>query len=156
MSLDEFVSSYENIRKRYKKLPSFNEIDNELEISNFIMEKGFVPAFMLRVVRRTMMNVLFSWNNYLQMFLIPNPSSLVSMQDSSSLSDDERASITEIVSRLTILIKENYLCELEKDEKSEADFIAKCFSEWLKIKQQLTKLTETNIAFWRKSKPEYV
>ena len=139
----DIKKQYKKLEKKYK-LPSFDKFDKEFEISTLDTDD-----FLLRNTRRRMNNKLTFFTQIFDTILFPNPSSLISMHESKSCSEEEKNKIMKFYNKLMTLERESLSFDVEPDDKKEAEFIKKLWKQWLKIKKETNKLVEKMKESWK-------
>ena len=141
---NEIEKKYIELSKKYK-LPKFNEIDSELELSSFDNAN-----FLLKDALRSIVDKLDFYVNLITNLLQPDAASLSSMHETRFFAQDER---NEVYSLFKIIMKHYrsaILLILENDEKKQADFLNRFFNEWLGIKKELLLYLEKMKESWDK------
>jgi hypothetical protein len=139
------------IKEAFKKHNlNFEEIDNEFEIADTFYSKRTNDHF-LRNTRRVIVDMLFSYINYLHNFIAPNSQSVILMQESEFFTDSEKDEIDEIMKKIMLINRSSLNMELEKNEAKDAEFITKTISEWKTIRPAIIKITNTLVDNWKKN-----
>ena len=133
-----------NIIKKYK-FPSFKDLDSEFDISS-IEHDGFI----LRAMRRKMVEKLELFCKIIESLMLPDASSLASIQESKAIDEDQRISLHNLYKRLMIFDRISLSLEIENDDKKNVEFIQDLLSEWKNIKPQLMNLVKTMTDSWTK------
>lgn len=149
----QIVTEYEPLAKNYG-LPDFEKLNSEFEIYNSFMQVETKPEFLLRNIRRRMVDRFYTWINYLHNFIYANQQSLILMNEFQQFSEEEKQEIIMIVNKIMFINRLSLKLEVTQEESEDAHFIKKYFEEWKKIKQQLEKITSKNIEGWQKSLTE--
>lgn len=138
----EIEKKYNELKKKHK-LPEFKEMDFEFEISS--LEDTNFP---MRAVVRRIAEKLDFYTTMLEEVLQPDTSSLYAMHEMKYFQADEKNAMYAIYTKLMNLNRQSIEALLERDEKSEADFIITVFDEWKKIKAELLKFVKKMRASW--------
>lgn len=138
----EIEKKYNELKKKHK-LPEFREMDFEFEISS--LEDTNFP---MRAVVRRIAEKLDFYTTMLEEVLQPDTSSLYAMHEMKYFQADEKNAMYAIYTKLMNLNRQSIEALLERDEKSEADFIITVFDEWKKIKAELLKFVKKMRASW--------
>ncbi len=146
---DKLKKAYESYVKKYD-LPSYEELDSEFELL-------YVPSiteikFPLRFIRRRLTDKVAWMVNMLQTILQPNPSSLVSLQESNFFDNGSKRKIAEFLRELMKLERESLMIEIIPDEKRDADFIKDFYSKWKDIKNQVADVSKKLRDGWTQEK----
>ncbi|MBI5390871.1 hypothetical protein HZB02_05230 [Candidatus Woesearchaeota archaeon] len=151
--LEQFKIEYAKLAKKYG-LPSFEEINADIFLQDFLNEKKFVPQSTLGFVRGRMVDMLGSWVNYLHNFIMPSQQSAIWMKEYQALTDDDRTQISAMIQEMMILQRESVVLGLEKDETADADFIKRSFVLWKMNKKKLLLLAKKSLENWKKKEEE--
>jgi len=140
-SFMEKVRAFYNIlRKKYPKLPKFEDIDNEFEI------KTIDPSLGVKELRRRVFEKLDMYDEFLESYIEPEGFSC--MVESRGFSEKDMQVLFELYRKLTVLMKEALKLTLDSNEKKEIDYICKVYTEWLKMKPNLVKMVDCAIKGW--------
>ena len=142
--VNEIEKEYSKLSKKYK-LPKFKEIDNEFEIST--LES---PSFLIKNILRKIIEKLEFYTEVIGNLVHPDASSLSSMYEIRYFSDDEKDEIYNLFKKLMKVDRSIVEVVLENDEKKQAEFLNKFFSNWLGTKKELLKYIEKMKESWEK------
>ena len=142
--VNEIEKEYSKLSKKYK-LPKFKEIDNEFEIST--LES---PSFLIKNILRKIEEKLGFYIEVIGNLVHPDASSLSSMYEIRYFSDDEKDEIYNLFKKLMKVDRSIVEVVLENDEKKQAEFLNKFFSNWLGTKKELLKYIEKMKESWEK------
>ena len=148
---DEFKKSYQELKTKFPDLPSFEELDDEYEITNYVIEKKLTGKFVDRNIRRTITYNLNSHIGHLHGFIMPTQHSAISVEESNFFNEEEKEEIIKIITKLMVYLRESFECELKKDLDLNIKFIIKAHKNWLLIKQEIIKIIPKLIQGWEKS-----
>ena len=129
--MPEIKQKYNELQKKHK-LPDYNLINNELEIST--IEE---PDFLLRTIMRRILEKLDFYTNLLQDTLQPDASNMASMNENNFFDDNEKKHIYNLYKKLISMNREGVLILLKPDEKNEAEFTNYFFEHWEPIRKEL-------------------
>jgi|GEM_PF-784341 hypothetical protein len=138
----EIEKQYSELRKKHR-IPEFGEIDMEFEISD--IEDTNFP---LRAVMRRMAEKLDFYTTMLEEVLQPDTSSLYAMHEMKFFDDREKSRMYGVYAKLMSLNRQSIEASLERDEKSEADFISNALHDWKSLKAELLKFVKKMRASW--------
>lgn len=149
--LEEFDSSYSEIRKIYNIKTTLNDLDKNFQIRDSFLKLGFVPNNLCFFVRARVQEFYSSWIGYLQNILFPNTSSLISMSEGKLFSEEEKKEIGKIVGKMMAVISTNSILSLEPNTEAEGEFIDYSIKLWKsdlnpKILNYMKKVNEN----WKK------
>jgi len=148
---EELQKAYEEKRKKYPKLPEMNKLNFEFEVSNSIEERGYMPKFPLRFVRRCMAYLMSGYVGYLHDFILPNVQSAIAMKEYEYFDEKEKEQIIKLIQRLMRINRHNSSLELLRNEKEDVKFIVEMFDEWKKFKQDIKPFMLKNVDSWDKA-----
>jgi len=147
---EELKKAYAKVRKKYKLIPTFEELDKEFEITLIDPDR---IHFLIRDINRAINSRLHKCVDSILPIINPHPSSLHSMMETKFFEKQNTAKLFEFYKKIMYLIHKSILSSV-KSEKDEANFINEVWKEWPKIKSEmieyLTKITEG----WAKTEKE--
>ena len=143
MPSNEIEKQYNELRKKFK-LPEYKEIDFEFEVSD--LEE---TNFLLRAIIRRMAERLDFYSTMLEEVLQPDTSNLYAMHEMKFFGDKEKSQMYELYTKLMNLNRQSIEISLERNEKSEADFISNVFGEWRNLREELLKFVRKMRASWK-------
>jgi hypothetical protein len=129
----------------------FEELDNEFEIIDAFYSRK-ITGYFLRNTRRRIIEVLYSYINYLHNFVAPNPQSVILMQEAEFFSDEEKDEIDAVMKKIMLVNRMSIRLDLEPDEENDAEFIKQSLDEWKKLKPKIVEITNKLIENWKKNK----
>lgn len=141
----EIQKQYEELRKKHG-LPPFEDINRELEITN-IDEKNM---FLLREIRRNLVDRIEHFEKMLQEILQPDTNSFRSMSECREFKESEKHELFNIYKNLMIMLRSSQIIELECDDKKEAAFIKSAFENWMRIKKEISPYISKLEKSWEK------
>lgn len=135
MDLNNLKKNYEQSSKKYK-LPSFNALNIDFEIDK--LDKN--TDFLLRTIRKLMMEKVVNSINFLEMLLSPINTPRMYLSYIRTMSVEDKNIIDKIYSNLADLTLFSLDLEIDSTEKKEADLIQKVFNEWNSLKPLFRQL----------------
>ncbi len=144
-------TKYEGLKKKYN-LPSYEDICNEFEINDVLKKLGFMPAYFLRFLRRTAVDKLYSWVNYLHVFILPNQQSAVLMNEYQNFDEKKREEIIDYATQIMIISRKSVELELEKDEKEDAKLLKEAYDKLQELKPKLLEIAKENVKIWKEKR----
>ena len=144
--IEDLKNRYDEIAKK-KSLPNWEELDSEYELGHVgpIME----VSFPLRFVRRRIGD-RFAWAaNFLQGLLQPNPSSVVSMQESKFFTELDRKKVVELLKTFMYLERTNLSLDIANNDEDSVRWIRDAHKTWIESKKDLTNLTDKMKTGWK-------
>jgi len=150
VSRDELAKEYDKLKLKYD-LPEFDELNKEFEIFNAFLTYDNVPDFILRTIRRRMVDKFYSWINYLHNFIYANQQSLILMNEFQQFSEQEKQKIIMIINKIMFINRLSVKLEIDNNEEADAHFVKKYFIEWADLKRELVEITNKNIQGWQEA-----
>jgi hypothetical protein len=141
---EEVKAAYNEARKKYKKLPTFENMNNEFEII-----RTEYPEFILRECRRVVMHVLQSCANNLQPIFNPHPQDPHSMVEAAAFSKDEKQNMFVLYKQFWYWIHTGLEVGTGA-EKDEVDFLVNSYKAWPKLKKEYGKILAKVTKEWKK------
>ena len=141
---NKIESEYNHLCKKLK-LPKFNEIDKEFEISSLENER-----FLINNILKKISEKLEVYTEAISNLVHPDASSLTSMYEIRFFSDDEKDSMYGLFKKLMKANREIVELLLDADEKKEAEFLNSFFNEWLNMKKELITYISKMKESWEK------
>ena len=141
---NKIEAEYNKLCKKFK-LPKFEEIDREFEISTLENERFLINNILRRIVEK-----LEVYTETIGNLVHPDASSLTSMYEIRYFSDDEKNDMYKWFKKLMKINREIVELLLDADEKKEADFLNGFFNEWLNMKNDLKAYISKMKESWEK------
>lgn len=120
---------YMEISKKYK-LPSFSEMDSDFEIYKIDRESDFL----LRTIRKQMMEKVVNSMSFVEMFLTGNNAPRMYFNYLKNLSNDDKKKLDAIYNSLSNLVISSLELEIDSDDKREAELVNQIFKTWNSVK----------------------
>lgn len=147
MAASKVKKLYEPLRKRYK-LPGFDELDAEFEISAIEAESG-----LLREVRKQISEKVGNISSLVEEVLQPD-TNLVNLYESRVFEDEDKKELFELYKRLMVVDRTLVELTIANDEKLDAEFIKSFAAEWKKLKPGLLRFVRKLRESWEKETEE--
>ena len=128
---NEIEKEYGNLSKKYK-LPKFKDIDAEFEISALDNEK-----FLIKNILRSISEKLEFYIEVIGSLVHPDGSSISSMYEIRFFTEDEKNGMYRLFKKLMKTDGNVIELVLKNDEKEQADFLNKFFTDWQNMKKEL-------------------
>ncbi len=141
---NKIEAEYNKLCKKFK-LPKFDVIDKEFEISSLENER-----FLINNILRKIAEKLEIYTEAIGNLVHPDGSSLSSMYEIRFFSDDEKNDMYKMFKKLMKINREIVELLLDADEKKEADFLNGFFNEWLNMKNDLKTCISKMKESWEK------
>jgi hypothetical protein len=137
-------TAYEKLKKKYK-LPSFDALNNELEISEIESED-----FLLRKIRKKIAERIEITAEPISSLLQPSADSIIDMHECRFFTDKDKKKMVEIYKKLMILGRLSLEAEMSGDDKTDANFINDFFKQWPELKKDVLHFIKKMKSCWEK------
>lgn len=135
MELKDFKKDYSKYIEKYK-LPKFEELNEDFEIDK--LEKD--TDYLLRAIRKLMMEKIVNSVNFLEMLLNPVNMPRMYLPYIKTMSMEDKQVIDSLYDSLAKLTLISLDLEIGFSEDGEAELIKKIFSEWRVLKPDFKKI----------------
>jgi len=143
MEKEDIKEKYSELKKKYS-LPDYDKINDEFEINSIESSE-----FLLRSVRRKIMEKFEIYIKILEGMLQPDPACVASMHECRFLEEHDKEDIYNIFKRLVMIDREGVGAALG-DDNADAEFIKNSFEEWIKVKPSIKAIIDKIRATWDK------
>ena len=147
----EIKLAYEQLQKKHQTLPSFTDMDNEIEFVDFLSQRDSIPIHLESNLRRRLVDVVGSWINYLHNFVMPNQQSMILVHEAENVSEEERDDILMLINQLMFMNRQSAQLELKRSQEEDIKFIVTTYNKWLTMKETMLKITNNNVKIWEKA-----
>tara|TARA_Y100000310_G_scaffold94955_1_gene92785 strand:+ start:19986 stop:20453 length:468 start_codon:yes stop_codon:yes gene_type:complete len=141
---NEIEQEYYKLSKKYK-LPKFNELDSEFEISNLESKRFLIKNILRKIVEKLEFYIEVIGN-----LVHPDASSLSSMYEIRYLSDDEKNEMYVLFKKMMKAERSIVEVVLRNDEKQQVEFLNGFFNEWADMKKELVSYLSKIKESWSK------
>lgn len=135
MELNEFKKKYSKYIEKYK-LPKFDELNEDFEIDK--LEKD--TDYLLRAIRKLMMEKIVNSVNFLEMLLNPVNTPRMYLPYIRTIGIEDKQIIDNLYNSLAKLTLISLELEIHFSENGEAELIKKTFSEWKALKPDFKRI----------------
>ena len=145
-----------NLKERYSKLsnefslPSYEELNNEFEL--LYIKELFEINRPLVFIRRRIIDKLGWVGAMLQGIIQPNPGSLLSMEESSFFTKEEKDDLIKTLKDLMFYKRKSINLDLESKDVEEAEFIKESLKKWAELKPRIKEISLQLKNGWKKEK----
>lgn len=129
---NKIEKEYTELSKKFK-LPKFNEIDSEFEISSLENER-----FLIKNILNKILEKLEFYTDLLGNIIHPNDSSFSNMYEIRFFSDEEKDFVYGIFKKMMKAHRDIIILILENDGSKSAEFLNEFLKGWKGIKNDLT------------------
>jgi len=148
--LQHFEQEFAKLKQELKFKATLEELDAVFFLRDFICEQKYVSTSLSRQISGRMVALFNNWYGYLHSIIVPNPGSMLNINESNEFDEEEKAEIMHVMNnfiRLSVLNGQN---GLTKDRKAEAKFIDDALDTWNKFKPVTLKITTRTYELWDK------
>jgi hypothetical protein len=128
---NKIEEEYNKLFKKFK-LPKFNEIDSEFEISTLENER-----FLVKNILRKIAEKLEFYIDIIGNLVHPDASNISSMYEIRYLSNDEKNNMYLLFKKMMKTHRGIIGIVLNNDEKQQTEFLNNFFTEWIGFKKEL-------------------
>jgi hypothetical protein len=144
---------YEAYKKKYPRLPSFQEINNEFEIVHVEIEEDAKDYF-LRAIRKRMQEKVGYYCHIIEYILYPSGQSPIGMHEANSIDEETKKTIAAVHKKLMFQDRNSMVRNVTNDEEKDVDHIISCYNAMLEVKTDMEKFTESIRDIWIKEIPK--
>ena len=144
-SLENPKRDYEKLRKKYV-LPGFKQLNEEFEIEKIAEHE---TDFVLREIRKHMMDKLIAYLRFIEMLLNPSNAPIFFFALVKGMTAGDKKLLDNLYGRLGEFEIDVIALDCRYDEKEEADFINKVVLKWKGIADDMLTLSETLKRNWK-------
>ena len=156
--MKELDEAFEKAKKELNFKASLAELDEIFYIRDEILEKGFVSAQFSRQLAGRISDLYQRVYGFLHGIIVPNPNSMLTLQEHQLFNDDAKADIMQLMARVAELTSRNSLIGLSKDKPAEGKYIDDALDLWHKhVKKSVTEIMKKINRSWNeksKTKPK--
>jgi len=151
---EELQSKFKEMKKELGFKATFKEMEKIFFLQDFVAKDGFVSEQLSRAICHRMSDLFNSWNGYMHNLVLPNPGSMINVEENKMLSDEDKQKMIELMNKNIELVSRNGLIGLSKNKKEESKYVDDCVSHWNKTLQPylLTMMKKINGEWAKRSK----
>lgn len=143
MEENNIKKNYKELQKKHSNLPSFEDLDNEFEIS--LIEEPFT----LRNIRRKAIEKVEYYTKIIEELLQPE-NTLINMYETKAFGDDKKEKIYFVLKKLMFFLRSSAETALKADENEDVNFLCSFFKDWIEIKSDLLEIILKIKGSWEK------
>lgn len=147
MSKEEFnlKNEYEQLRKNYKELPNFEDLNNDFELD--AIDK---PGFLHRQIRRRLNDKVIFFCKIVENLIYPSMQSTIGAYESNFFNDTERDQLVKLHKTLMVYERRALGLDVETGEEGDIQFILDLVKEFGNFKLELIKVVSKMTDTWKK------
>ncbi len=150
-SLEELKENYEKFKKVYK-LPEFQQLNEDFDIEKIAQNE---TDFVLREIRRHMMDKIIAYLRFIEMLLNPSNAPIFFFAAIKGFTTENKKLVEKVYEKLGEFEIEVIILDSKYDEKKEAEFIKKLSSKWKEISEKMIELAEILKKNWKQKTGHY-
>ncbi len=144
----EFEKKFEAMKNELKFNATFKDLDEVFFIKDFILKEGYASDSLSRMVCGRIVETYFTWINFLHSTVMPNPGSMIVVTEANMFNDEEKKTVTAMMTKIMALVRRNVVIGLTKDKVEEAKFIDDSLRLWNEILPEITKISKKVSDSW--------
>jgi len=144
-ALSELKKDYEKLRKVYK-LPEFSLLNEDFDIEKIAQNE---TDFVLREIRRHMMEKVIAYLRFIEMLLNPSNAPIFFFSAIKGFTSSDKKLLERVYEELGEFEIEVIILDSKYNEKKEAEFISTISSRWQSISEEMLKLAEIMKRNWK-------
>lgn len=149
----DIEKEYNNLKTKYN-LPPFKFLNEHFEILSLDKDK-IEKENLLISIRRRIHEKMYWISTLLQGILLPNPSSIISLQEERFFSKEDKDKIIKTLNKLMQIQREALILDIKPiKEKDNALFIKKIEKVWPSLVEELSQYSEILQKGWLKTEKE--
>ncbi len=147
MPKDDFdlEKEYNNLKKKYK-LPDFEKLNNEFELTSY---KDIDPRFLLRNIRKRIIDRVASIIRFLEDILHPSGQSIVLMNEVKFFDENKLNEINSLLKKFMLIARQSLVLDTDLNEEEDAGFIMVVLKEWPDLKKELKAIAVVLRDSWK-------
>jgi hypothetical protein len=135
MELEKMKEDYSKLVKKHN-LPSFDSLNRDFEIERISIETDFL----LRAIRKSMMDKIVGWLRFFEMFLVPQGAPRIYMGYLKNMSPEDKNDIDYIYQALGSINISALQLEVNYSEKEEIEMIKKIVEKMDSLRPMMSKV----------------
>ncbi len=135
---------YEGLRKKFPKLPKFEDLNKDFEL-DYLEKDNLIH----KTVRRRLNDKLIFFCRILEGILYPNPQSQINAYESGFFDEDEKKELAAFYRKLMILERRSLLLDVTCKVEDDVNHIMEVYSKWPGFKKEMTKVVDKMQGIWK-------
>jgi hypothetical protein len=144
----DLKTEYEKLNN---KLPKFEDLNSEFELSNANIKN---KDFLVKSIRRRINDKLIFYCRIIEGLIYPNSNNIIGMVEIKSFTDEEKIKMNNLYKKLMEYERLSLSLDVNSDDKKEADYINNLFKEWKKFKEEMINITKKMTESWHLEEKE--
>lgn len=153
--LEELSQAFNESKKELNIKADFETVDKYFGITDMALSDGFISKKFIRSVNRRILDAYNGWVQFCHSHLMPQPGNILQMEESKCISEKDRETMNEILTKIMELSSRNALNGISQEEDKDGKFIDDAVALWendvkLKLEKIFTKINK----HWKNKKSE--
>lgn len=146
--LEELDVAYKKMQQELGLEITFEELNEVFFVKDLVLEKRYVAPRLSRMIAGRIVALFNQWGGYLHALIMPNPGSMISVDESKLFNEEEKNKIIKTMTEFLVISSENSIIGLTKDKEKEKLFFRKALDAWNKRKDFLIEITKRTNQHW--------
>ena len=129
-----FKKKYEELARKFK-LPSYKDMDRDFEISEIEDD----DAFLLRKIRKKIMEKIEVYEKVLESVLVPSETSLTCLYECQVFTDEQKRKLYLLFKKLMYFDRMSTEVSINEDDKKTSAFINEFWKQWPDMKKSFSE-----------------
>jgi len=150
--MKDFEEAFAKMKSELGFKASLEELDQIFFLRDFVLKEGYVSRSLSRMICGRMVETFNGWGNYLHGVVIPNPGSMVNMNEHQMFEDKEKEEIMQIMGKILRLSSQNSINGLSKDIPAQGKFVDEAVAFWNKtLKDNMIQIMKKVNKGWQEN-----
>jgi len=123
-------AAFNTTKKELGFTPTYEEMDAIFFISDAVEHHGYISTQFSRTIAGRIVETYNSWIGALHEWVMPNPGSMISMEQSNTFIEEDKEEIITLMKKLLAFTGKNPIIGITKDKEGERDFINESVTLW--------------------------
>ena len=146
--IQEFEEKFKKIKKELGFSATLEELDEIFFYYDYITQAKYVSPNLSRILCSRMVETYNSWINFLHAMIVPNPSSMINIEESKIFTEKEKEEMMQMMKQFMAHVSKNILIGLTKNKKEEGKFFDDSITIWNQNKTKLIEYKEKINKHW--------
>lgn len=146
--LNELEKRYEVLKKELNLTVSLKELDKYFFVIDSLLKNNYVPYDLSSLIRYRISEISISYVNFLHSLIVPNPQSMIDLNQSQSLSEEDKEIVNKLIGKLMVLFSKNNVINVDRNKENEAEHINNSIKVYKEIKPELLKIEQKVNKIW--------
>lgn len=129
--IQDFKDQYENFKKSNETKVSFEDLDKEFKIENYVKRAGYISKPVGNGIIYIIADTFAGWNGYLNRLLFPAPSAIIDHTENSFFDDNKKKEIELTIKKIMKNLSQKTRTLLEQNEKLNSKYIDETYNLWI-------------------------